>query len=156
MKLNIDSSEIESEDSPMQSMDIKQIKNTEKQKTSNCHKYSKKRMKLLSSLLKIKKLFTHNKNEEKKRQSRDKNKKVCVTKEIKRKARKCKEKIKSQNSDAKKVAFHKFNEICICEMCQLFNIGEDKFAEIRGVDYIRSRERLRRKIRKKCKENTER
>lgn len=140
------------------------MKNTPRKKIINCpYNYQCKKSdkkKMLSPFLKIGKLIFGKKNKEKERKHKYRriNKNICMAKENKKKAKKCKslgkhkKKIKSPNSDVKKVVFKKFSGICTCEMCQLFNIGEDKFADIQGVDYNRSRERLRRKIRKRWKE----
>lgn len=157
IKLNTpESSGIESDENSLnQSMINEKIKETPREKKNNNKKYSKKRLKLLLPFLKLKKLFTLNKKKGNRRKNSVKysklKKNICQnveSKEKKKKSKKSREKINTQNSDIEKIVFHKLNEICTCEMCQLFNIDEDKFTDIRAVDYIRSRKRQRRKIRK--------
>ena len=122
-----------------------------------CIPPEKNKKKSPSFFAKIRKHFSRKKNKEEDQIFQTDKTRGKKFKSERRKSRKLgdleknvkKKKKKSKVFNGSKISFNK--DVCTCEMCQLFNVGEDEFGDIHSIDGKRSRERQRRKIRKRLK-----
>lgn len=141
------------------------------QKLSLCNEIKNfseyRRKKTKSPISKMKKYFSKKSGEKDKNMSNDGGQKFkskemdpnfCLAKETRKskrsrdlEKREKKKRKKSKILDEKKMSFKMRHDICTCEMCQLFNVGEDEIAGTQSVDCKRSRERQKRKMRKRWK-----